>query len=337
MRIPERQRAGRFEERKEHGEREFPFTIYPCSIPVDFPRVPVHWHQEMEIIAVKKGRGIVTVDRKRYELRAGELLFVFPGQLHGINKRAGESGPMEYENIIFRPELLMSGGEDIRSDRFFLPLAEGRARVPFKVEEGTKEYEGFAACVRKLDELSGERGYGYQLGIKSCLFWLFYLAAGQQPEAGEERTDKVREKMRQILSYVEEHYGERISIEDAAAVCYYSPSHFMKYFKQYMGIPFVQYLNDYRLARAWARLEETEESVTNIAQSCGFENLSYFNRMFKRRYGMTPGQMRGLCTPGQMRGLPLGGHRYICYDKEQMPEPAGLQPGPGRGKGANEG
>ena len=102
----------------------------------------------------------------------------------------------------------------------------------------------------------------------------------------------------------------------------------MKYFIQYMGIPFVQYLNDYRLARAWARLEETEESVTNIAQSCGFENLSYFNRMFKRRYGM---------TPGQMRGLPLGGHRYICYDKEQMPEPAGLRPGPGRGKGANEG
>ena len=59
-----------------------------------------------------------------------------------------------------------------------------------------------------------------------------------------------------------------------------------------MGISFVQYLNDYRLARAWAQLARTGETVTNIAQGCGFENLSYFNRLFKRRYGMTPGQMR---------------------------------------------
>ena len=94
------------------------------------------------------------------------------------------------------------------------------------------------------------------------------------------------------VTYVEEHYGERITIEEAAAVCYYSPSHFMKYFRQYMGISFVQYLNDYRLARAWAQLARTGETVTNIAQGCGFENLSYFNRLFKRRYGMTPGQMR---------------------------------------------
>ena len=78
IRIPEKQSLIGFEEKKEHGDRDFPFTIYPCSIPVDFARVPVHWHEEMEIIAVKKGRGIVTVDRKRYEVGEGEFLFVFP-------------------------------------------------------------------------------------------------------------------------------------------------------------------------------------------------------------------------------------------------------------------
>ena len=292
MRIPEKQSLVGFEEKKEHGDRDFPFTIYPCSIPVDFARVPVHWHEEMEIIAVKKGRGIVTVDRKRYEVGEGEFLFVFPGQLHGISRRAGET--VEYENIIFRLELLMSGGEDPWTDRFLLPLAEGRAKEPLYVAKDREGYEEFAVCVQRMDGISGERGYAYQLGIKSGLFWLLYLAAACQGRtgAGEERRNKVREKMKQILSYVEEHYGERITIEEAAAVCYYSPSHFMKYFRQYMGISFVQYLNDYRLARAWAQLARTGETVTNIAQGCGFENLSYFNRLFKRRYGMTPGQMR---------------------------------------------
>ena len=137
MRIPEKQSLIGFEEKKEHGDRDFPFTIYPCSIPVDFARVPVHWHEEMEIIAVKKGRGIVTVDRKRYEVGEGEFLFVFPGQLHGISRRAGET--VEYENIIFRLELLMSGGEDPWTDRFLLPLAEGRAKEPLYV---AKDREG---------------------------------------------------------------------------------------------------------------------------------------------------------------------------------------------------
>lgn len=67
----------------------------------------------------------------------------------------------------------------------------------------------------------------------------------------------------------------------------------MKYFKQYAGMPFIQYLNDYRLTRAGGFLQNTEESVTQIALKCGFENLSYFNRLFRRKFGVTPGQYRG--------------------------------------------
>ena len=46
-----------YREVKEHAGREFPFNIYPCSIPLDFKQVQVHWHEELEIISVKKGRG----------------------------------------------------------------------------------------------------------------------------------------------------------------------------------------------------------------------------------------------------------------------------------------
>ena len=60
-----------YHEIKEHAGRDFPFNIYPCSIPADFRQVPVHWHEDMEIIAVKKGRGVVTVDMEPYEAGAG--------------------------------------------------------------------------------------------------------------------------------------------------------------------------------------------------------------------------------------------------------------------------
>ena len=53
-----------FREDKKHTEVAFPYNTYLCSIPLDFSSVPVHWHEEMELIVVKKGRGLVTLDRE---------------------------------------------------------------------------------------------------------------------------------------------------------------------------------------------------------------------------------------------------------------------------------
>ena len=98
--------------------------------------------------------------------------------------------------------------------------------------------------------------------------------------------------MKRLLEYMEEHYGEKITVEDGAKLCFYSNSHFMKYFKQYMGVPFIQYLNEFRLEKAAGMLLSTPDPVTAVAQRCGFDNKSYFNRLFRRKYGKTPGEYR---------------------------------------------
>ena len=68
----------------------------------------------------------------------------------------------------------------------------------------------------------------------------------------------------------------------------YSKSHFMKFFKQNIGTGFIDYLNDYRLTMADRLLKTSDSPVLEIA----FDNLSYFNRIFKRKYGVSPGKMR---------------------------------------------
>ncbi|MBO6129158.1 MAG: helix-turn-helix transcriptional regulator [Pseudobutyrivibrio sp.] len=72
----------------------------------------------------------------------------------------------------------------------------------------------------------------------------------------------------------------------------FSESHFMRFFKEAFGVSFVTYLNDYRLSMAARMLLSTEESVLEISQQVGFENLSHFNRQFKRKYGKTPREYR---------------------------------------------
>ena len=96
--------------------------------------------------------------------------------------------------------------------------------------------------------------------------------------------------MKTILKYVEEHYAEHIAIDDMALLTYYSKSHFMKFFKAHMGVGFIEYLNDYRLTMSELLLRSSDAPVIEIAETCGFDNLSYFNRIFKRKYGQSPGR-----------------------------------------------
>ena len=280
-----------YHEIKEHGKREFPFNIYPCSIPVDFTHVALHWHEEMEIIAVKKGNGRITVDTVSYPVSEGDILAVFPGQLHAISCGSGER--MEYENIIFRISMLMGDNGDGCTVHFLSPLQEGQAKKPVLIQKGQPDYEVFGNVIRELDKFSQQRGNGYQLAVKGQLFLFLYYAYGRGILFAEKKPGHAREKIKGILDYIREHFGEEITIKQAAELCFYSESHFMKYFKQYAGMPFIQYLNDYRLTRAGEFLQNTEESVTQIALKCGFENLSYFNRLFRRKFGVTPGQYRG--------------------------------------------
>ena len=114
------------------------------------------------------------------------------------------------------------------------------------------------------------------------------------PLSEEENTsiDKSKEKLKNIIRYVSTHYYEEITIDEIAAFCHYSPSHFMKFFKAHTGMSFITYVNDYRVTEARALLGNTTDSILDISLQCGFSNLSNFNRMFKKKYGITPRQMR---------------------------------------------
>lgn len=279
-----------YHETKEHAGKDFPFNIYPCAIPQDFRQVPVHWHEDMEIIAVKKGRGVITVDMEPYEAGEGEAVVIFPGQLHGISQSGSRT--MEYENIIFQPSMLMAEKADVCTIHFLRPMTEGSIRRPLYITESLRGYRQFMDRISELDRLCGEKTYAYQMGVKGALFSFLGLVAGSWGPGTAGRPPKSRERMKQLLQYMNEHYGEKITVADGAELCFYSNSHFMKYFKQYMGMPFTQYLNEFRLEKAAGMLLTTNEPVTAVAQRCGFDNLSYFNRLFRKKYGQTPGEYR---------------------------------------------
>lgn len=280
-----------YHEKKDHTSPDFPYNTYLCSIPLDFYSVPTHWHNEMEMIVIKKGQGTVYVDLTSYEVKAGDIAFILPGQLHAIEQK--DSCIMEYENIFFKTNFLKSSSQDLCTSDFLLPLFQGRIAIPSILTDEYDYHPYITACISQIDTLSSQKPLGYQLAIKGLLFQTFYyLITHNFQKEHCPKTKKSLDKVKTILTYIQENYSRPITVEEMANICFYSKSHFMKFFKDAMGMGFIQYLNEYRLNAACQMLRESTDSILNIASMVGFDHLSYFNRIFKRKYGMTPGEFR---------------------------------------------
>lgn len=280
-----------YHEDKTHGDMGFPYNTYLCSIPLDFPEVPLHWHDELELIYIKKGMGRIAVDFRSYPVKSPSIALILPGQLHSIEQECGSI--MEYENIMFHPNLLLSKQTDVCSTDFFIPLMTGKITVPTVFTPVYPYYTDIAAPIDMCDEICKTKPQGYELYIKSRLFEFFYVLNNRcRNLTSAKGNKKTLEKMKIILKYVENHYMEKITIADAAAAVDFSESHFMRYFKDTMGTSFIEYLKDYRLTMASRLLAAADSSILDIAAEVGFDNLSYFNRAFKAKYHMTPNQVR---------------------------------------------
>lgn len=279
-----------YKEKKTHVDVSFPYNTYICSIPLDFQHVPLHWHDDMEIIYIKKGHGYVTVDFQQHMVSGGTIVLILPGQLHSIEQFDDFS--MEYENIIFNVGMLLPRTEDTSSTEFLRPLLNGQLTVPSIYSIASEHYAALSACIDSCDEICKTKPLGYELYLKGKLFEFFYILSNRCRNEKNPRTTKSLDKLRIVLKLVENSYMHKITIAEVADRIDFSESHFMRYFKENMGTSFVDYLRDYRLTMAARLLQVSDNTILCISEEVGFENLSYFNRAFKKKYGVTPRDYR---------------------------------------------
>lgn len=278
-----------YQEKKIHGSVLFPFNIYPCTIPKDFPSVSLHWHKSMEIIYIKKGLGRVQLGMQQFEAKIGDIFVIPPGILHAIRKNG--KNVMEYENIIFEVDFLGGGAADVCAQEYLIPLSAGRLIAPCLFSAETEGYEPISLCLKEAEYLCKVKVKGYELGVKATVLKLLYwLMQYQQEAAFKEGSDM--EKLKLVLQELENNYSEDLTVAWMAEKCGWSNSHFMRWFKKMTGSSFITYLNERRLAAAAEELRRTDDKILAIAEKAGFDNLSNFNRQFKKRYGKTPREYR---------------------------------------------
>ena len=287
----EKENSQKYQEKKQHGSKLFPFNIYPCTIPLDFPSVSLHWHKEMELIYVKKGMGEVQMETTLFQGKPGDIFVVPPGTLHALRKVKGFS--MEYENIIFEIDFLGAGAADLCAGEFLVPLAAGKLLPPVCVQEQDEDYAALKQCLSQMEDLCESKEKGYELGVKAAVLQMVFLLIRKYPSV-KEVSSPDRERLKTVLQKIEKNISENLTVTEMAEFCGWSDSHFMRWFKKMTGLSFISYVNERKLAAAAEALKKSDDKILNISQDAGFTNLSNFNRQFKSRYGISPKAYRDM-------------------------------------------
>lgn len=279
-------------ETKTHGKLSFPYIVYRGNLPEYIRSYPLHWHDEMEIITISSGRGIITVQSKQYEVTEGDLILIQPQIVHAIDQINDTS--MEYFNILFRFSLLDNNLNDGCYDKYLKPLYERTKKVPVYIPHREPLNRLLQPYIDDLTKNRRECYISHELMVMSDLFAIIHhlQAFCEDTNKADRSLQTTYNKLKTVLIYVQKNYAAPITVDQAANICGFSASHFMKLFRELMGTSFTQYLKDYRLEIAAELLLHTTFKVTEIAESTGFENLSYFTRSFASKYGVTPSAYR---------------------------------------------
>ncbi|MCI9485966.1 MAG: AraC family transcriptional regulator [Lachnospiraceae bacterium] len=274
---------GSLRENIRYEDRSFPLEIFVD----DYGRLVdhtlnCHWHRECEYNLVICGAVDFYLDGTQVSLKEGECLFINSGILHTARQRAGAEDARVLV-VAFQAELFTKG----YAGSAFLKYFEGKVDG-FQWDVRSEEGKRVADMLRELAGLDRTE-YGYELRCLSLLGGIWYhTAAYMARELSEGRTKSHNGGVKKILSYIHEHFQERVTVEDLIGAANISRSETFRCFKQYAGISPMAYLNDYRLAKAADLLAGTEQNVTEICFACGFADTSYFVKLFREKYGVPP-------------------------------------------------
>lgn len=261
-----------------------------------------HWHQEIELIYVHSGTAHFSINDDEFTAHTGDLIFVDTGDFH-------YSDSYKYKNnldfIVLDPGVIRS---HYHHAHFAHPLITADMLEAYHMTDAVPR---LFADVHQ--ELSSKQPY-YQEIVSAMLREFIFRLRRCHPRREKDtlahrHRDNTLNDMQQLLTYIDEHYGEDITLSFAAQKMNFSESHFSKTFKKMIGMNYVTYLNAVRIEQAAAMLRNTGTKITDIALSCGFGNIRSFNRTFKEYTG---------CTPTQFLNLPDSEVRNFSYYKRKL-------------------
>ena len=288
--------GGRYREAALHGTPGFPMRVYENNFSWYSDNIiDWHWHPEFEFAAVISGKVCCFINDTMVEAGEGEGFFINSNTMH-MERPAGGSDP-RMVTVCFMPEFIGDCGSDLIYRRYVSPFISETALRGMKLSSQVPWQAGILGTVREIYRLSNNREWGYELLCRNLIAGMWYaMAVNLRIEStsnqGEPSPGLSEKRLKDMLSFIHENFRSEITVEDIARSANISKSECFRCFRTLISSKPLTYLNEYRLKKAAELLLNTDMQITEVCFASGFNHISYFGKVFRKYYGVTPKQFR---------------------------------------------
>ncbi|MFD0713895.1 helix-turn-helix domain-containing protein [Paenibacillus sp. GCM10027626] len=275
---------------------DFPFYIDAVTI-VPEEHVEDHSHEFIELAYVYAGTGSHRYNKGDYHtISSGDVFVIEPGMDHAYV--GGRTENLIIYNVIFTPSLLkeelnMMAAFTSFLDFFYVePLLRNDVRFQTRLTLYEHEQLEMKALLHRMLNEKQQKSLGYRIFIKTAMIQLFIFLSRCHQHKESQASPPPEKTMEHMLDFIHRHYAQPITLEQISRISGWSVSAFSAHFKRVTGQSFIEYRNDLRLAVAQSALADPAVKIAAIAGDVGFDDLSFFNKLFKKKYGCSPGQYR---------------------------------------------
>lgn len=289
-------------ENTENSESEIGYPVHVYFH--DFATLYMHqiswqWHPEIEVIIVNHGDVAFLTNESRTILHAGQGVVINANVMHSLEPATQDANCSIYSTI-FHPAFLFGYGDVLVSDKYLVPV----------ITSPTFQYlildENEPTTVELLDQINGViadnlvKKFGFELSTKAklCYFWIALIntvAPGKTIKKPSKSISLDEARAKDIIMFIEQNYADKITLDDLADSVHISKSECCRCFKRALNLTPIEYLMKFRIFKSASMIQNNDpkaRSFSDLAFNVGFNNASYFNKVFRQYLGCTPSEYR---------------------------------------------
>lgn len=247
-------------------------------------QIPVHWHDHLELLFLKKGRLTASIYEATYDLLPGDIMLVNPRDPHFT--------VMHGDCCYYLLQIASQHLELITPDWNLLHFQE---YIP-QSDESDSLSQALTAIFNELFRLNESKGNDYRLLFLIQTYQMLHLLSTRCSSLlsakNRGQVDRDLSRIEQSIHYVRHNFRDPISLQEVSSLLALTPEYFCRLFKKYTGQTFVTYVSQVRMLHFYQDLLQTDESITYLLDKNGITNYKGFMREFKEAYGATPHKLR---------------------------------------------
>ena len=264
---------------------EYPYVYHYVDLSKTL--VPWHWHEALEFGYVVDGEVKVSTTAQHQTFKKGEAFFINGNVLTTMVNKEN----CVIESHLFYPVLLAGHFKSVYETKYLNPVTQNRNLDLFAVRGQNETQKQIVKKLQQLALYQKQQDVEFQTRNILSEIWLLLLEELKNTQLNNVQP-KNQERILNMVSFVQENYAEKLTLEDIAQSASVSTRECLRCFKTVLQRSPMEYLIEYRVQAASKLLENTDMSISDIALHTGWQSSAYFAKIFKRIKGKTPIEYR---------------------------------------------